>query len=41
MVESFKAKLVGGKVIFDNVTLSVNLPVYNPNRNVEFVLKVY
>ena len=41
MADPVKAKLVGGKILFDPVALNFSLPIYNPARNIEFIVKVY
>ena len=40
MAESFKAKLIGGKIYFEPVSLFFSLPIYTPARNIEFTIKV-
>ena len=41
MNEPLKVKLVGGKIIFDHLALNFSLPLYNPSRSIDFILKVY
>jgi hypothetical protein len=40
MAEPIKAKLVGGKILFDLTPLNFSLPVYSPARNIEFTIKI-
>ena len=34
MAEPLKAKLIGGKILFDPVSLNFSLPLYTPARNI-------
>ncbi len=40
MAEGIKSKIVGGKILFDQTSLSFYLPLFSPTRNIEFTLKV-
>lgn len=40
MAHPIKAKLVGGRIHFDDNTLAFYLPLFSPARNIEFSLKV-
>ena len=41
MTDPLKAKLIGGKILFEPVSLNFSLPLYTPARNIEFTVKVF
>lgn len=41
MAEGLKAKLIGGRIVFEPVGLNFYLPIFTPSRNIEFTVKVY
>jgi len=40
MSHPMRGKLVGGKISFNDNTLSFYLPIFSPLRNIEFTIKV-
>ena len=41
MAEGVRGKLIRGRIIFENTSLSFYLPTFTPSRNIEFTVKVF